>query len=62
MIVGVEIDRLSIKILALERIIKSKETARRPKDLLTVPVLKDTLATIRKRGEIQKAGKRSIRI
>jgi len=50
----VDIGRISIRILALERIIKSKETVRRPKDLLTVPVLKDALATIREAESLKK--------
>jgi hypothetical protein len=33
----------------LDRIIKSKETVGRPKDVLTLPVLRDALATIKKR-------------
>jgi len=39
---------LSVRILALDRIIKSKETIGRPKDVLTLPVLKDALAAIEK--------------
>lgn len=50
----VKLDALAVRILALERIIKSKETARRPKDLLTVPVLRDTLATIKKAEALKK--------
>jgi len=54
----VKIGRLKVKILALERIIKSKEAARRPKDLLTVPVLKDALATIKKVEALKKRSRR----
>jgi uncharacterized protein YfaA (DUF2138 family) len=38
---------LRIRVLDLDRIIKSKETVRRPKDLLVLPVLRDTLKTLR---------------
>jgi hypothetical protein len=51
----IPIGRLSVRILGLDRIIKSKETVRRPKDLLIVPVLKDALATIR---NVRRLGKR----
>ena len=50
----VKLDKLSVRILALDRIIKSKETVRRPKDLLTIPVLKDTLATIKNTEALKK--------
>ncbi len=45
----VDLGRLPVRILALDRIIKSKETAGRPKDVLALPVLKDALATIMKK-------------
>jgi len=38
---------LRVRVLDLDRIIKSKETVRRPKDLLVLPVLRDTLKTLR---------------
>ena len=38
---------LRVRVLDLARIIKSKETVRRPKDLLVLPVLRDTLKTLR---------------
>jgi hypothetical protein len=38
---------LRVSVLGLDRIIKSKETVRRPKDLLVLPVLRDTLKTLR---------------
>ena len=44
----VDLGGLPVRILALDRIIKSKETVGRPKDILTLPVLKDALATIKK--------------
>lgn len=36
-----------IKVLSLDRIIASKKAAKRKKDLLTLPVLEDTLLTLR---------------
>lgn len=45
----VDLGPLPVRILALDRIIKSKEAVRRPKDILTLPVLKDALATINKK-------------
>jgi hypothetical protein len=42
----VDLGRISVRILDLDRIIRSKEAAGRPKDALTIPVLKDALATI----------------
>lgn len=44
--IEVQIGNYTIKALKLERIIKSKETIKRPKDLLVLPVLKDVLKTI----------------
>lgn len=43
----VDLGGLPVRILALDRIIKSKETVGRPKDVLTLPVLRDTLATVK---------------
>jgi len=45
----VDLGRLTVRVLALDRVIKSKETIGRPKDALTLPVLRDALATIRKK-------------
>lgn len=45
----VDLGRLPVRVLSLDRIIKSKEAVGRPKDVLTLPVLKDALATIKKR-------------
>ena len=45
----VDLRGLSVRILPLDRIIKSKETVGRPKDRLTLPVLKDALATIERK-------------
>ena len=49
----VDLGRLSVRILALERIIKSKETVGRPKDELTIPVLRDALAAIEKKKALE---------
>ncbi len=43
----VALGALKVRVLDLERIIKSKETVRRPKDLLVLPVLRDALKTLR---------------
>ena len=45
----VDLGGLAVRILTLDRIIKSKETLGRPKDVLTLPALKDALATIKKK-------------
>jgi hypothetical protein len=49
----IDLGGLHVRILALDRIIKSKETVGRPKDLLTLPVLRDALATIKKRKTVK---------
>jgi hypothetical protein len=43
----VALGTLRVRVLDLDRIIKSKETVRRPKDLLVLPVLRDTLKTLK---------------
>ena len=43
----VALGTLRVSVLDLDRIIKSKETVGRPKDLLVLPVLRDTLKTLR---------------
>jgi len=43
----VALGTLRVNVLDLDRIIKSKETVGRPKDLLVLPVLRDTLKTLR---------------
>jgi len=48
--IPVDLGRLTVRVLSLDRIIKSKEAVGRPKDVLTLPVLKDALATIKKKG------------
>lgn len=45
----IDLGRLPVRVLSLDRIIKSKEAVGRPKDALTLPVLRDALATITKR-------------
>jgi hypothetical protein len=45
----IDLGGFPVRILALDRIIKSKETLGRPKDILTLPALKDALATIKRR-------------
>jgi hypothetical protein len=40
----VKLGRYKLKVLSLERILASKLAANRPKDRLTIPVLRDTLA------------------
>jgi hypothetical protein len=43
----VSLGTLRVSVLGLDRIIRSKETVRRPKDLLVLPVLRDTLKTLK---------------
>jgi hypothetical protein len=49
----VDLGPLRVRVLALDRIIKSKETVGRPKDALTLPVLRDALATIKKKKALK---------
>ncbi len=44
--IEIPIGRRKLKVLALERILASKMAANRPKDKLTIPVLRDALAAI----------------
>jgi predicted nucleotidyltransferase len=48
----VSLGKYTVKVLPLERIIKSKEYMKRPKDLMALPVLKDVLETIRLREKL----------
>lgn len=50
----VSLGPLTLKVLALDRILASKLAANRPKDRLVIPVLRDTLITLasRKRREL----------
>ncbi len=57
----VDLGGLSVRILALDRIIKSKETVGRPKDRLTLPVLRDVLATIKERQAPKGTGRKKKR-
>ena len=47
--VDVPLDRIRVKVLPLERILASKQAANREKDQLTIPVLRDALAAIRRK-------------
>lgn len=42
--IGIRLGRYKLKVLALDRILASKIAANRPKDILTIPVLRDALA------------------
>jgi hypothetical protein len=42
----IPLGRYRLKVLALDRILASKIAANRPKDTLTIPILRDTLAAI----------------
>ena len=44
--VEISLGRQKLKVLSLERILASKIAANRPKDKLTIPVLRDALAAI----------------
>jgi len=55
----VKLGTLKVRVLNLDRIIKSKETVRRPKDLLILPVLRDALKTIRQGKRIRNSGRTS---
>ncbi len=43
----IEIDTLRVKVLKLDRIIKSKKSTNRPKDRLVLPVLQDALRVLK---------------
>jgi hypothetical protein len=47
--IEIPLGKFKIRILPLERIIKSKKAVKRPKDRLVLPVLEDTLIAIRTR-------------
>lgn len=47
--VDIPLGPYKIKVLSLERIIVSKRAARRKKDLITLPVLEDTLRALQER-------------
>ena len=48
--IEVDLEGHSVRVLGLERVIRAKEFARRPKDLAVLPVLRATLAQLRKAG------------
>ena len=56
----VALGTLRVSVLDLGRIIKSKEAVGRPKDLLVLPVLRDTLKTLRK-NDTKKSAPRTSR-
>lgn len=56
--IEIDLGTTSVKVLKLERIIKSKETVNRPKDKLMLPVLKDVLKTIQQLKELRKEKKK----
>ncbi|MBN2223506.1 MAG: hypothetical protein JW765_02395, partial [Deltaproteobacteria bacterium] len=49
--IPVKLGGLSIRILSLDRIIRGKETIRRPKDLLVLPALRDALETMKNKAK-----------
>lgn len=57
----VDLGGLPVRIMTLDRIIKSKETVGRPKDRLMAPVLRDVLATIKERDARKGAGRKKKR-
>jgi len=57
----VALGTLRVSVLDLGRIIKSKETVGRPKDLLVLPVLRDTLKTLRQNDTKKNAPRTSRR-
>lgn len=56
--IKVQIGRLKVRVLILERIICSKEATGREKDKLALPVLRDALTVIRATEERENHGKR----
>lgn len=56
----IRIGSAGVRVLALDRIIASKEAVCRPKDLLVLPVLRDTLKTL-KQNRAPKGAARSLR-
>jgi len=51
--VAIPLGRHQLKVLSLERIIASKLAANRPKDQLTIPVLRDALAATRTMNQLK---------
>lgn len=54
--IEVSLGRFKVRVLPLDRIIKSKQAAGRPKDRLTLRVLKDSLAVIREESKMTRQG------
>jgi hypothetical protein len=52
--VEIPLGRQKLRVLALDRILASKIAANRPKDKLTVPVLRDTLAALKSMRRLRK--------
>ena len=49
--VTIKVGRLRLKVLPLERILVSKQAANRPKDQRIIPVLENTLRTLRTKNK-----------
>lgn len=49
--VEIQLGRFKVRVLSLDRIVASKEAAGREKDKLVIPVLKETLKTLRSNRE-----------
>lgn len=56
--IDVRFGKVKVKVLELDRIIKSKEAVRRPKDLLVLPVLRDVLKTVQAVSRSEKSNRR----
>lgn len=59
--IAVDLGGLSVRVLALDRIIRSKEAVGRPKDRLMLPVLRDVLTTIKERDAPKSAERKKKR-
>jgi len=55
--IKINLGKIQVPVLKLERIIKSKETVGREKDKIVLPVLKDAIETIRGLKKIKTYGK-----
>jgi hypothetical protein len=53
----IKVGRLRLKVLPLQRILASKQAARRPKDLLVIPVLENALRTLQSKQRRTKGRK-----
>jgi hypothetical protein len=49
--IKIKVGRLWLKVLPLERILASKQAADRPKDQIVIPVLENTLRTLKTRAK-----------